>query len=492
MLDAHTLCAIMRGSSRVIVPALLLLVAAGAPQQPSATKRARDAQIEALVDEALSAPPEFAADVLIRAAQSPADAAWRRELLEEAFMRAYGAQELYRRTAAPISPDTRQGAEALAADTPLNRVSLQVRAVQLLRYIDPERARELFGWIEPHLDADACGSALVPALDEYYLALGTLARQTFPDTPEGRSDALSFFELFLWRARVPSEVPPVLRAITRFRADAGEAGHLESLLRALLESGDVAPRGFSTSAVAIASQLSELRKRDQALGIDGLHLLATLRQYLVTQLQGPRCSDNVTDGPVVDWFNAVVRREGSERGGVAPISFADAQPSKRLGAVRLSPYWTTPDARRLHDEAARLRGTGRLPPPLSVRRSPAWLAQADRHLANVQEWPPIREASGRDYFYQKASLFIGLIDLVPPGATRVRTIRAFAEFLHHEDADGQRSLWYLFANRLIERIDSDDRRDVLQAIDDGGDRVLLLYAHAARLVPGRSGTRSLG
>jgi hypothetical protein len=62
-------------------------------------------------------------------------------------------------------------------------------------------------------------------------------------------------------------------------------------------------------------------------------------------------------------------------------------------------------------------------------------------------------------------------------------LRAFVDFLHHEDAGGQRALWYLFANRLIERIDSEDRRDVLQAIGDSGDRVLLLYAHAARTAP---------
>ena len=484
----------MRGSSWVVVPALLALASAGAAQEPTATKRPHDAQIEALADEAMAAPPEFSADVLIRAAQSPAvtDAAWRRELLETAFMRAYGAQQLYRRTAAPISPDTRQGAEALAADTPLNRVTLQLRAVQLLRYIDPERARELFGWIEPNLDVDACGSALVPAIDEYYLALGTLARQSFSGTPQGRSDALSFFELFLWRARVPSEVPSVLRAIRLFRADADEAAQLEALLRAMLENGELAPRAFATSAIDIASQMSELRKADQALGVDGTHLLATLRQYLVTELKGPRCSDNTTDGAVVEWFNAIVRKEGSDRVGIAPISAADAQPSRRLGALTLSPYWTTPDARRLHDDAVRLRGTGRLPPPLSVRRSRAWLEQADRHLVDVQQWPATREASERDHFYQKASLFISLVDLVPPSPTRVRTLRGFTEFLHHEDAEGQRCLWYLFASRLLERIDSDDGREVLQAIADSGDRVLSLYAHAARIVPSRRGTRSLG
>jgi hypothetical protein len=474
----------MRGSSCLVIPALFVLIPAAGRPEPAA--RPHDARIEALADEARSAPPEFSADVLIRAAQSSAvtDGAWRRELLEEAFMRAYGTQQPYRRTAMALSPDTRQGAEALAADTPLNRVALQVRAVQLLRFAALDRARELFGWIEPNLDADTCDSALAPALDEYYLALAALARQSVSSgTSQNRSDGLSFLELFLWRARVPSEMPSVIQAIRRFHANASEAVHLEVLLRALLENGELAPRAFSTSEIDIVSQMSALRDADRALGLGGTHLLSTLRQYLVAQLRAPRCSDSTTDDAVVAWFNAVVRREGSERDGIAPISSADARPSRRLGAVTLSPYWTTPDARRLHDEAGRLRGTGRMPLPLALRRSRDWLEQADRHLVDVQQWQATREASARDQFYQKASLFIGLIDLVPPSPTRVRVLRAFTDFLHHEDAAGQRALWYLFANRLIERIDSEDRRDVLQAIGDSGDRVLLLYAHAARIVP---------
>jgi hypothetical protein len=474
----------MRGSSRVVVPALFVIVAAAAGQEPPA--RPHNARIEALVDEARDAPPEFSADILIRAAQSPAvtDAAWRRELLEEAFMRAYGAQQSYRRIAVPLSPDTRQGAEALASDTPLNRVALQVRAVQLLRFTALDRARELFGWIEPNLDADTCDSALAPGLDEYYVALAALARQAgSAGGSQERTGALSFFELFLWRARIPSEVPSVIQAIRRFHANASEAVHLEALLRALLENGELAPRAFSTSEVDIVSQMSALRDANRALGLGGTHLLSTLRQYLVAQLRGSRCSDSTTDDAVVEWFNAVVRREGSEREGVAPISSADARPSRRLGAVTLSPYWTTPEARRLHDDAGRLRGTGRVPLSLALRRSRDWLEQADRHLVDVQQWQATREASVRDHFYQKASLFTGLLDLVPPSPTRVRVLRAFTDFLHHEDAAGQRALWYLFANRLIERIESEDSRELLQAIGDSGDRVLLLYAHAARTVP---------
>jgi hypothetical protein len=476
----------MHGSLWIVVPALLVAVAAAAipsATQQAAPLRSRDQQVESLVAEAMAAPPEFAADVLIQTAESPrvTDDAWRRELLDDAYAEAFAAQQPYRRTSAPISPDTRQGAEALAADTRLNRVSLQVRVVQLMRFIDPARARELFGWIELTLDPDRCEVPLVPALDEYYAALTALARQTFPDTPEGRSDGLSFFEMYLWRARSGSELPLVATAARRFHPDAGDAAYLQVLLNGILQNSERTPRAFATSALDIASKIADLQDADRAMGVSGSFLLAALRQYLVRQLSNPRCSDSTIDAPAVEMFNAIVRRREAGLDGVAPISAGDIRSSRPLGHVTLFDYWTTPDARRLHDDAVRLRGTGRAPIPLTARQSALWLLQADRHLVDVQQWSSAREATERDYFYEKGALFANLIELVPGGPTRVRVLRAFADFLHHDDAERQRPLWFFFANRLLELIQSEDRDDVLQAIGDTGDQVLSLYAHAAQL-----------
>ena len=122
-----------------------------------------------------------------------------------------------------------------------------------------------------------------------------------------------------------------------------------------------------------------------------------------------------------------------------------------------------------------------MPLPLSVRQSAAWLSQADRHLVDVQQWTSAREASDRNQFYQKGALFVNLVDLVPPSATRVRLLRAFADFLHQDDAERLRPLWFLFANRLLELIRSDDRDVVLQAIDDSSDPVLQLSSHTSRV-----------
>src|ERR1700759_2885372 len=89
--------------------AFVFVVALGAQEGPASPPR-RDTIIEQLVNDAGSLPPEFNADVLIRLSQLPkVDKVWRREMLEEAFMRAYGAPEPYRRaTTTQVPPDSRQ------------------------------------------------------------------------------------------------------------------------------------------------------------------------------------------------------------------------------------------------------------------------------------------------------------------------------------------------------------------------------------------------
>jgi hypothetical protein len=349
--------------------------------------------------------------------------------------------------------------------------------------MDAERAREMFGWIDVRHEAGSCDAPLAPALDDYYLALATMARQAFPDTATGRGRGLQFLELFLWNARLPGEMPAVARAMRRLHAEHDEAAYLETLLRAILDNGERDPRGFSASGLDIVSTLSELDDADMKIGINGAYVLSALRRYLLAQLKGPRCSDSTIEAPAIEMFNAIVRRRQAMFDGVPLIAVADAQPSRVLAGVRLVHYWETAEARRLHDAAIRLRGTGKAPVSERIRRTAAWIEQADRHLIDLQQWTGTREAAERDSFYQKGMLFAGLLDLTLAGPTRTRTIRAFADFLHRSDAGNRRGLWFLFANRLLELTRSADSPDALRALEDTGDPILTLYAHAARIFP---------
>jgi hypothetical protein len=449
----------------------------------------RDAsEITALVTDAGALPPEFAAGAFLRISESPRiTRSLRRELLEEAFMRAYGAQEAYRRSSTLIiPPDSRQGAQQFAYDTGLTRVSLQVRATQLLASVAPERARDLFEWIEVHPAPGTCDDLLVAAVDEYYTALSVLARTTFG---ANRAEAVRFLELYLWRAHLPNEMPAVARALQRFRPRADEAPYLEGLFRLILEGGVTDARGFSSADLDIVTRVADLQHADRDLGVPGWHVMEALRAYLVTHLKGPRCADSVTESMTPASFNSALVRLDAELD-VKPIDPNAVRPSAMLGIGRIDFYWQTPESRRLHNDEGRLYGTGRAPMPLRDRQTLEWREQAQRLLTDIEQWHGTRERTERDHFYQKSALFTGLIDLMPQSTVRTRSLRAFVEFLRHADIDyDRRALWFAFVNRLLEMARGVDRREILSTLEDSHHPVLSLYARLERMMPASGSAR---
>ena len=462
-----------------------VLLLCGMLAAPSATgavaqeRRTFAPRIEALIANARAVAPEFSADALIRiAGSSQIDQSTRRELLDEAFIRAYGARDDHRLgSTLEIPQDSRQGALRFAYATSLNRLSLQVRAVQMMAAIDPMRAREIFEWIELNLAPGSCESFLVPTVDEYYTALSLLARTTFRD----RADGLRFLELYLWRAHLPSEMPAVARAIQRFRPKSDEAAYLETEVEWILDRTTTDARGFSNASLDLIARFSDLQRADREAGLTTWHLLEVLRSYLVTQLNGARCGDSPIEALTAPAFNAELQRLSAEA--VKPIDPRELRPTKMLAAAKLEPYWQTSEAQRLYEQWLQLRGRDKAIVPQQARMATAWRNQAERFLASLEQWAGNRETE-RDYVYQKGTLFTRLIEFMPPSPVRSHAVRAFVEFLQHTDGDrNQRALWFALLNRFLESARGPDRRELLSALENSHHPVLSLYAQLERQLP---------
>jgi hypothetical protein len=468
----------------VLVRAALIAVAVNTSvhAEPASVRPRRDAALENVAATAVSLPPELAADALIRIASSPrvTDLEWKRELLTEAFFRAYSAREPYRQsTAQAVAPDTVDGARLFAYATSLNRVSLQSRAAQMMALVDGPSARELFQWIDLDLAPASCEGLLAPAVDEYYSALSLVARTTFSDRTEG----LRFLELFLWRAQLPSEFPAVARALIRFQPRFDEAAYLESVFGFMLETGASDARGFSSSAMDIVSRTADMAIAFHEVGVNPYFLMETLRAYVVTQVKGPRCADSAAEPMTPAAFNTALARTGMDFY-IRPIDGSTLLPSRVLGSARLEPYWQSGQARYLRQEAIELRGGGVAPVPLRVRQTDDWLNRAEHLLVDVDEWTGRSEARERDYFYQKASLYVALLDLVPESKVRAKTIDSFVEFLRHNDEDrALEPLWFAFVNRLLELSRGHDGAEILHAFEDAHHPALWVYAQLEKLVP---------
>ena len=439
------------------VPCVLCASAFAAPRASDDPPH-RDTAIESLIRDAAALPPEFNADVLIRIAGSTrvADLAWKREMLEEAFFRAYAAPVAYRRTSVRVPPDSLQGALTQAYDTQIARVPLQVRAAQLMAFVAPLRARELFEWIDLNLAPAVCSDVLVPAVDEYYGALSTLA-----------------------------EMPAVARALLRFRPSAIEATYLETFYGQLLNAGTSDPRGFSVSDIDIVGRSADLQGADRERSVPGWFVMDSLKAYLLKHLNGPRCADSATESFVPSAFNAAARLLRADPiAEVTPINADAIRPSRLLGGARIDLYWQTFSARRLYEMWMGLRGTGQNPVPERVRRTDEWRDNADRFITELDQWTGRSEASERDYFYQKATLFANLLDLMPSSAVRIRGLRDFIDFMRHADTDrDQRALWFVFVNRLLELSRGNNRRQTLTLMEQSGLPTLSTYARLERMMP---------
>src|SRR5260370_13987931 len=147
-----------------------------------------------LADSARAAPPELAADALIRIAAAPKLLApLRIELLDGAFQIAGAATFPIRLNNTGLRTDSREWAVMEALALGLDRLSLRGRVVHAMLPLSPRRAREMFETLNPFpLARLSCADTLYPSLAHYY-ATAKLVLETGYSAAERKEE-----EDFLW------------------------------------------------------------------------------------------------------------------------------------------------------------------------------------------------------------------------------------------------------------------------------------------------------
>jgi hypothetical protein len=255
--------------------------AASKPQPsdaPEEGKKRLPPEVRLLVDDARSAPAEFAADALLRLAQSGKipEPEQKRELIEEAFRLAANAQfPLPRKYLGYFHVDTRTGYLRMAHDLKFDRLSLQCRAVRAMLAVDRKKARELFGEL-PGLAVPAltCADTLIPDVSDFYETLLAAAQETFSPEEVRRQEHVFFLATHLSSVTSPLQVGPAANVAADFRASAPQREMLLSAFAGALKkiSGD--DRAFTHAAhVATGGRaVGQLAEKCSAEGVatDGL------------------------------------------------------------------------------------------------------------------------------------------------------------------------------------------------------------------------------
>ena len=174
----------------------LFLIAALLPAEPPKLPE----PYQSIAEQAHSVSPEFAADALLRVAESHKidNAEAQRDLVEQAFRLAASAKFRVRMHGlAGTLVDTRSGYLSRAYDLKLDALSLASRAVRDMVPIDSARARAMFQEIpRPVLTPLTCDDPLVYEVSDFYRTLGTIVDSTFNEKERKKDAHVNFFGLF--------------------------------------------------------------------------------------------------------------------------------------------------------------------------------------------------------------------------------------------------------------------------------------------------------
>lgn len=454
--------------------------------RPKAKRPAkRPVEILNILSEASAAPPEFAADVLIRVARSKKvqDPSWKREMLEEAFRLASKSEHKIKRDYAGEVMDTREGYLSMALALKLDSLSLQSKAVTAMLSVDKQRAREMFSEINPDLKLPAltCEDALIPDVSDFYDALKQVALETFGPEEVRNGTQLWFVQRYVAAMTSPSQVAPLARVIVSLDTTPAQFSVLlTSFSNALkLVSNDYRTFLFSVFRDPPSQVFTELAAACDRKGVPTDDLLKSLRAYIVANFTSAQCADNtVARKKEVPGFIRVANN------GILqpfPISLAEIQPSHVEGRVKTYPYWESPKAKEFLTNLKRLRfGSDNRPRTEAEKASSEWHQQLIDYLNNLQSWSASHEQSESDYFHQKAIVYRVLSTEITSGLVRDRLLRSYASFLSESFTHQGRAEWFLHANHLLDQVRTPkgtDRTTLIGILQATPNTVFRTYAH---------------
>lgn len=421
-----------------------------------------------------SVPSEFAADLLIRLADSvPARkeaADWRANLYEQAFQLAGAAQMLL-----PVSP--RPLAQAMTdpglgdGGQPLDGLSLRVRAFNSLLELQRERAIELAGTLDVQVPALTCRERAVPnpagAFDISRHAFGPLERQ-------------------ILGVRSSTQIAPALAAIEMAALPESQSHGLIVALTGTLRSLDDDDVSFTAS---LGQTWRAVKRIVEGAGDDPFaeSLMDAFRSYLVLHLSGTRCAplgptqglDRAAENRMLGDIDEVLSSTGRER-----LTLRERTAARLIENSPFVEFRPSTALQRLLAKVEALRVHVQSGRPVDDRRTPEWNEQLTQVYAAIAAWSPRDESSTANYLRGRWMLLALLVDVVPSGADRIRAIGDVVTFLKSNGRQVFGSVEWLSPVRLLMdrcRNSEDEWEWLLNAFIESGDPVMRLYAQIEKL-----------
>jgi hypothetical protein len=448
--------------------------------------------INALIDQARSAPGEFAADALIRIAALPQVAPPAQiQLLEEAFRRAGEAQQPYKRRSAVLRGGTEARAQTRAYQQDLDGLSLRLRAVEAMLPLDSRKARDLFtGMPTPGVQEVACSDYMVYDVDRYYEVLGAVASQAFNAREVERGEAYQLLALHAASIASPVEVAPMARAVASAQVKDGEFQALVSAFAGTLARMGGDDRSFTASAQAGAA-IQALAEQCRRRGIPPASLIDAYRQYLINHLSARRCADNdklagaqvasSAGSDPVAFFNDKLRVDP-----VQPISSSEATAASVEGSAKGLGACNDPECQAISSQYRGLfvDASGTVYPN-SVRKTTEWRDKFEELLSALDGWQQSASIPASDHFREKITMYSDVANAVGY-PEREQALRAMLAYVERSGIQTENRIeWFVAVNSLIAHAAADPvpLARLAAELRASGNPVIALYARLEALAP---------
>jgi hypothetical protein len=459
----------------------------------------RPTELEAFAAEVEAAPPEVTSDALIRLASSTrvTDPAWKKELIERAFVLVGTSRRPVRKRAAPYVNSLADNSAAYLSQAyglGLDALSLRVRAVRAMLPLDAVRAREMFGQIPPRLPLPSlsCKDAMVYDVSDFYALAGEVALKAFGGEEVTQGARARFLLPYAEELSSPAQVMPTLKLVLAAGRRPEDMTLLAPALAKAIRNLSADDRSF-TSAVSsdgLADAVNDLRlalgKREDNLAGD---IVEAYRKFLRSGMTGERCAENVPR-----FTPRYLSEANSLLFKTSPLNPEELKPSGVGGRADIRGYWQTPEAKALLSSYKQLRfGDGSVPAKYDTEGvaltredtgTPEWEAQLRRFLSDLESWSGSGEHSNIDFFNQQQMLYMALLEIKPSGQPRAEVLASWLKSLG-DRRDGEAELLrYFYASELLKAVNASPpaaRDDFMQRMIYSGDAVLSTMAREMKL-----------
>lgn len=464
-------------------------------------------ELQKLVDAAAGLPAEFQSQVLLELASSRrvADPSWKKDLIEAAFEAGSHAQLAYAQwLAGPIAgmrqSESTQGWEVW--DQQFNALALQAKAIRAMVPLDPQRALSMYQRIPtPSVPALSCQDPYAPELYVYYQTAYTLFNRAFSPEQREKGDDMWFVRQLIGAVHSPAQVVGAIGLLRSIKTTPQRRTDVLATFSSILSGLSGPDRVYGPSDDQIVSAITPA-------AAEAPPLVLALRGYLVRQLSGERCHDNIwaqsvvpkarsarpsrvesatkptsaddghgteqgktqgetgsaspsADGLVggdpstdqsdtsmpksVVQFNALVAKLDPAGNQYKPISHDEVKPAKDGGTFDVTVFWRSQRSAQIENALRDLNST-----TAHGLASDQWPAHYMNLLKQVEEWTANDEQSPDDYLVMKAIVYRELMSLAPQGPMREAALRGYLTLLEqsYPALSGHIASWARAANGL--------------------------------------------